>query len=317
MFGLKKDWSMRVSPRYFTLDDYEGAVGRWCPGCGDFAVVTAVQKILRDEQLAPERVVNVSGIGCSSRLPHYMATYGFHGLHGRALPVACGVKSRRPDLDVWVTTGDGDCTSIGAGHWIHGIRYNMNMVVMLLDNNVYGLTKKQTSPTTAIGTKTNTHPRGSFLPPLDPLTVTLGVSNVSFVAQTVDWNPAHLKATLHAAWKHKGLGFVRILQRCPTYSDHAFEDLQKDPAGLLLLEHERGVQLDESLTKGFPNRTRHDPADMQGALAVANRERGVPVGLLFQDESRPRYDEFTCEGHDMSVEKRLAGIEAELDHFAI
>jgi 2-oxoglutarate ferredoxin oxidoreductase subunit beta len=119
MFGLKDDWALEVSPRYFTLEDYEGGVARWCPGCGDLAVLTAVQRIVRDEQLPPEKIVAVSGIGCSSRFPHYMKTYGFHGLHGRALPVACGIKARRPDLDIWVATGDGDCCSIGAGHWVH------------------------------------------------------------------------------------------------------------------------------------------------------------------------------------------------------
>jgi len=317
MFGLKKDWSLRPSPRYYTLEDYEGATGRWCPGCGDFAVLTAVQRIMRDEQLSPEKVVNVSGIGCSSRFPHYMATYGFHSLHGRALPVACGIKSRRPDLDVWVSTGDGDCCSIGAGHWLHAIRYNMKMVVMLFDNGVYGLTKNQTSPTSPQGLKTNTHPRGAWLPPLDPLTTTLGMTNASFVAQTVDWNPAHLKATLLAAWKHKGLGFVRILQRCPTYTDNLFEDLQKDPSLMLLLEHERGIPVDDAMRRTFPNRAVHDPADMLGAFAHATKKNGIPMGLLFQDESCPRYDEYSAQGMDMSVDEKLAGIKSELDQFAI
>ena len=237
MFGLKTDWSLEMPPAYFTLESYEGGAARWCPGCGDFAVLTAVQKICRDEQLPPEKVVAVSGIGCSSRFPHYMKTYGFHGLHGRALPVACGVKSRRPDLKIWVATGDGDCCSIGAGHWVHAIRYNMDMTVMLFDNAVYGLTKNQTSPTTPPGRKTNTHPRGAWLPALNPLTATLGFSNVSFVAQTVDWNPVHLHATLAAAYRHPGTSFVRILQRCPTYSDDMFAEVQKDSNRLLLLEH--------------------------------------------------------------------------------
>ena len=131
----------------------------------------------------------VSGIGCSSRFPHYMKTYGFHGIHGRALPIAEGVKMARPDLNVFVNTGDGDCCSIGAAHWIHAIRYNMNLTVFLHDNQIYGLTKKQASPTSPIGTKSNTTPRGSYLEALNPLTVTLGVQNVSFVAQAVDWIP--------------------------------------------------------------------------------------------------------------------------------
>jgi len=124
---------------------------RWCPGCGDYAILSQVQKVMPELGIPRENHVFVSGIGCSSRFPHYMHTYGFHGLHGRALPVACGVKSRRPDLDVWVATGDGDCCSIGAGHWIHAVRYNMDLVVLLFDNSIYGLTKKQTSPTTPRG----------------------------------------------------------------------------------------------------------------------------------------------------------------------
>ena len=148
MFGLKADWSLELPHRYFTLGDYEGGVARWCPGCGDFSVLTAVQRICRDKQLLPEKVVAVSGIGCSSRFPHYMKTYGFHGLHGRALPTAQGIMIRRPDLHVFVNMGDGDCCSIGTAHWIHSLRMNMDMVVLLHDNNVYGLTKKQASPTT-------------------------------------------------------------------------------------------------------------------------------------------------------------------------
>jgi 2-oxoglutarate ferredoxin oxidoreductase subunit beta len=177
MFGLKADWSLEVFERYFTIGDYAGGEARWCPGCGDHGVLTAVQRICRDEQLPPEKTVCVSGIGCSSRFPHYMKTYGFHGLHGRALPVACGVKARRPDLHLWVATGDGDCCSIGAAHWIHAVRYNMDMVVMLFDNNIYGLTKAQTSPTSRPGLKTNTHPHGAWLPPLNPTAATIGFTN--------------------------------------------------------------------------------------------------------------------------------------------
>ncbi len=317
MFGLKDDWDLQVPARYYTLEDYEGGQPRWCPGCGDFAVLTAVQRICRAEQLPTHKIVNVSGIGCSSRFPHYMHTYGFHGLHGRAFPVACGVKSRRPDLDVWVTTGDGDCCSIGAGHWIHAIRYNMNMVAMLFDNNIYGLTKKQTSPTSAMGVKTNTHPRGSWLPPLDPLTATLGMTNVSFVAQTVDWNPPHLLATLHAAWRHPGLGFVRILQRCPTYVDGVFGELREDPSNLLMLTHPNGIASDRGLERAFPNRAEHDPLDMGAARALAEADSPVPIGVLFCDPSRPRYDTFSAEGMGMPVAERLAGIESELDLFAV
>jgi 2-oxoglutarate ferredoxin oxidoreductase subunit beta len=234
MFGLKGDWSLDVKERYFTLDDYCGAEPRWCTGCGDHGVLTAVHRVCRDAQVKPEKTVAVSGIGCSSRLPHYMNTYGFHGLHGRALPVACGVKSRRPDLDVWVATGDGDCFSIGCAHWIHAMRYNMDLTVLVFDNGIYGLTKKQTSPTTPMDIPTNTHPAGALLPPLNPLTVTLGITNISFVAQIVDWNAQLRHEVIRKAHEHKGTSFVRIIQRCPVYVEAIGKTLQDEPARLRL-----------------------------------------------------------------------------------
>src|SRR3569832_1002469 len=160
---------LQLCDEHFELEDYRAGVPRWCTGCGDNAILAAVQRLCRDEALRPEKTVVVSGIGCSSRFPHYMKTYGFHGLHGRALPVAEGVRSRRPDLDIFVVTGDGDCCAIGTAHWIHAIRYNMNLTILLLDNNVYGLTKNQTSPTSRLGEKSNTQPKGSFFAPLNPI----------------------------------------------------------------------------------------------------------------------------------------------------
>jgi 2-oxoglutarate/2-oxoacid ferredoxin oxidoreductase subunit beta len=315
---LNDDWEAADHPIYHTLEDYEGGVARWCPGCGDLAVLTAVQRILRDEQADPEKVVSVSGIGCASRFPHYMATYGFHGLHGRALPVACGIKSRRPDLDVWVATGDGDCCSIGAAHWVHAIRFNMNITVMLFDNQIYGLTKKQSSPTSPVGMTTNTHPRGIFLPPLNPIGVTLGLTNASFVAQTVDWNPAHLHATLALAHKHKGLSFVRIMQRCPTYTANVYDDLQKDPSRILMLTHADGIaDADGALGRVFKNRMEHDPADMREARDLADQLDPLPIGIFFRDESKAVYDSFTNEGLDMAVEDRLEALDRELDRFLV
>jgi 2-oxoglutarate ferredoxin oxidoreductase subunit beta len=315
MFG--SDEVLDVQSRTFSLDSYLGAEARWCPSCGDHAVLTAVQRICRDQQLAPEKVVAVSGIGCASRFPHYMHTYGFHGLHGRALPVACGVKARRPDLTVWVATGDGDCCSIGAGHWIHAIRYNMDMTVMLFDNAVYGLTKKQTSPTSPIGMTTNTHPRGAVLPPLNSLQATLGFSNVSFVAQTVDWNPIHLHATLELAYHHRGTSFVRILQRCPTYSSHIFDHLQKNPDEILLMAHDKGVQNSPAVRRIFKNQLEHDPSDMDEARKLADREDRIPIGLFYQNEDAPCYDDITTVGMHLPVEDKIAGIEAEFDRFAV
>jgi 2-oxoglutarate ferredoxin oxidoreductase subunit beta len=316
MFGLKGDWSLDVAQRYFTLEDYAGAEPRWCPGCGDHGVLTSVQRICRDKQIPPEMTVTVSGIGCSSRFPHYMATYGFHGLHGRALPVACGIKSRRPELDIWVATGDGDCFSIGAGHWLHAVRYNMDMTVMVFDNNVYGLTKKQTSPTSPLGLKTNTHPFGAILPAHNPLTVTLGITNVSFVAQVLDWNPVVLHAVLQAAHDHKGFSLVRILQRCPQYTDSLYEEPQKDPSKLLLLNNDN-LKLDDMIKRIFPNQQDHDASDVSAARDVAELTDPLPIGILYQKSNLLRYEELSSKGVGISPEEKMAGLNRALDHFAI
>src|SRR5512140_2147059 len=171
---------LKLCDEQHELEDYQSGVPRWCTGCGDNAILAAVQRLCRDEGLPPEKTAFISGIGCSSRFPHYMKTYGLHSIHGRALPIAEGVRLARPDLHVFVSTGDGDCCSIGAAHWIHAVRYNMNMTVLLHDNRVYGLTKKQASPTSPRGLVTKTTPRGARLESLNPLVTTLGMPNVSF-----------------------------------------------------------------------------------------------------------------------------------------
>ena len=301
--------------RDYELGDYEGPVARWCPGCGDHSVLTAVERLLVAEQLKPEQTVFVSGIGCSSRFPHYLKTYGFHGIHGRALPVATGIKLHRPDLTVFVVMGDGDCCSIGAAHWVHAIRYNTQMVALLLDNSIYGLTKKQTSPTTPQGFKTNTQPAGSFLPQLNPLTTMLGTTNVSFVAQTAEWIPAHLYATLRAAYRHKGLAFVRILQRCPMYTQSIYERAVKDPSLVELLVHDDGVIVSE-LDAIYRGRTAHDPSDLNAARALADDVERIRLGVFFRDEARPRYNEIR-RVQKISATERIALLERELDKYAV
>jgi len=276
--------------RTFEMDDYQGPVARWCSGCGDHSVLTAAQRLLTDEQLTPEDTVFVSGIGCSSRFPHYLTTYGFHGIHGRALTIATGVKLTRPELDVFVVMGDGDCVSIGAGHWLHATRYNVDMTALLLDNHIYGLTKKQTSPTTPQGYKSNTQPRGSYLPPMNPLESTLSVTNASFVAQTAEWIPAHLFATLQAAYHHKGFSFVRILQRCPHFTADMYGNAVKQPDLVEILSHPEGITVD-GLDKIYKNQTRHDPSDLHGARELAQDLEKIRLGLFFRDESLPRYNE--------------------------
>ena len=296
-------------------DDYQKRPGKWCAGCGDFGVLNAVKRLLAKEQLQPEKTAFVSGIGCSSRFPHYVNTYGFHGIHGRALPVATGLKLARPDLDVFVTMGDGDCTSIGAGHWIHATRYNANMVVLLLDNNIYGLTKNQTSPTTPQGYKSNTSPRGSVLPALDPLQATLGVSNASFVAQTADWVPVHLYATLQAAYEHPGFSFVRILQRCPKFTPDVFQQQVQDPDLTELLVHENGVD-EPALAQLFKARRVHDPLNLDDARALAHRTDKLRLGVFFRDDSFPVYEEVRAVPK-VSAEEKVARLNKEFERYAV
>jgi 2-oxoglutarate ferredoxin oxidoreductase subunit beta len=299
----------------YTMSDYEGAQARWCPGCGDHSVLTAAQRLLAAEQLKPEETVFVSGIGCSSRFPHYLSTYGFHGLHGRALPVATGVKLNRPDLHVFVVMGDGDCTSIGAAHWMHATRYNVDMVALMLDNNIYGLTKMQTSPTTPQGYKSNTQPLGSYLPALNPIEATLGITNASFVAQTAEWMPAHLYATLEAAYRHKGFAFVRILQRCPVFTGDLYQDAVRNPEMIEMLEHPDGIEVPD-LHQIYQNVARHDPRNMDAARELAEKTDRIRVGVFFRDESRPRYEETRHLPLHTTGEK-IAILNDELDKYAV
>jgi 2-oxoglutarate/2-oxoacid ferredoxin oxidoreductase subunit beta len=292
-------------------------VPRWCTGCGDNAILAAVQRLCRDEDLRPEKTVFISGIGCSSRFPHYMKTYGFHGIHGRALPIAQGVKMARPDLQVFVNTGDGDCCSIGAAHWIHAIRYNMNMTMLLHDNQIYGLTKKQASPTSPIGTKSNTTPRGSYLEALNPLTVTLGVQNASFVAQAVDWIPEVLYEIISAAFHHKGFSFVRIIQRCPEFMPGEFEAWLNDTQRTMLLTHEDGLQPSAAIGRLYRNQLRHDPSDIDRAREIASSLDPVPVGILYRNPEIPCYDELRRAGTQRTPEMVQVGLESEFDKFTV
>jgi len=296
-------------------DDYQKREGKWCAGCGDFGALNAVKKLLANHQLQPDKMAFISGIGCSSRFPHYVNSYGFHGIHGRALPIATGLKLARPELDVFVVMGDGDCTSIGAGHWIHATRYNTNMTVLLLDNNIYGLTKNQTSPTTPQGHKSNTSPRGAVLPALDPLQATLGISNASFVAQTADWVPAHLYATLEAAYAHPGFSFVRILQRCPKFTADVFTENVKNPDLTELLIHDNGVNV-PGLDKLFKAQRVHDPKDLDSARSLAQRKDMLRLGIFFRDDSFPVYDEVRAVP-PASPEEKIQRLEKEFDRYAV
>lgn len=299
------------------LAEYERDIPRWCKGCGDNAILAALQRVCRDANLVPERTVFVSGIGCSSRLPHYVNAYGFHGTHGRALPIAEGVKMARPELPVFVSTGDGDCLSIGAAHWIHAIRYNMDLTVLLHDNRIYGLTKKQASPTSPLGTVSNTTPGGSLLPALNPLTVTLGVANVSFVAQVVDWIPELVYQVLLAAHRHRGLSFVRIIQRCPEFMPGLFDPWVQDPQRILVLTHQRGLAVPATLGSIYRNQRVHDPNDLAAAREIATIEDPIPVGILYHDPDVPRYEELRHAGELRPPARIQRTLEAEFDKFTI
>lgn len=318
MFGIENYCKLAVADEYYTLKDYSSDnLPRWCSGCGDHAILTAVQRLCRDEQLPPEKLAFVSGIGCSSRFPHYVNAYGFHSLHGRALPVAEGIHMRRPDLHVFVSTGDGDCCSIGTAHWIHAIRYNMKMVVMMHDNQIYALTKMQASPTSQKGLVSNTSPYGALLHELNPLTVTLGVSNVSFVAQVVEWMPDIIYPVLKEAFHHNGFAFVCILQRCPAYLPNLYDEIVKDMSKLQLLKHPNGLKLEDSVSRLFKTQLEHDPSDLNRAREIAQCTSPIPVGILYRNESVPRYEELNRPKRIFTPELKEQGLNHEFDKFAV
>ena len=198
---------------------------RWCPGCGDYAVLKAVQSFLPDLGLKRENIVFVSGIGCSSRFPYYLDTYGMHSIHGRAPSIATGIATAREDLSVWVVTGDGDGLSIGGNHLIHALRRNVNMTILLFNNRIYGLTKGQYSPTSETGKITKSTPMGSLDHPFNPVSLALG-AEATFVARTIDSDRKHLTSVLAAAAAHRGTSLVEIYQNCPIFNDGAFDAIK-------------------------------------------------------------------------------------------
>ncbi len=251
---------------------------RWCPGCGDYAILAAFQAFLPELQVPRENVVVVSGIGCSSRLPYYMDTYGMHSIHGRAPAIATGLASSRPDLSVWVITGDGDSLSIGGNHLIHALRRNVNIKILLFNNQIYGLTKGQYSPTSERGKITKSSPFGSLDAPFNPVSLALG-AEASFVARSIDSDRQHLTSVLRAAADHRGAAFIEIYQNCPIFNDDAFAPL-KDASS-------RDDQLIR-LTDGEPIRFgagggRGLRVGRYGALEAADVEGADPASLLTHD----------------------------------
>ena len=258
---------------------------RWCPGCGDYAILKAVQKTLAELSLDPAQTVFVSGIGCSSRFPYYLNTYGFHTIHGRAPAVATGVKISNPTLDVWVITGDGDGLSIGGNHLMHALRRNVNLQILLFNNEVYGLTKGQYSPTSQPGMHSPSTPRGSLDAPANPALFALGAGG-HFVARAVDTMAKHLPEVLKRAHAHQGAAFVEILQNCIVYNDGVFEevtDKQTAADRQLLLEHGQALRFGSERQYGL----RLNPRSLS-LETVTLGEHGVSEDdLLIHDETNP------------------------------
>jgi len=287
---------------------------RWCPGCGDYGILQAVQQMMPELGITPENTVFVSGIGCSSRFPYYMNTYGFHSIHGRAPAIATGIAVARPDLNVFVITGDGDGLSIGGNHLIHALRRNVNLSILLFNNRIYGLTKGQFSPTSEVGKVTKSTPFGSIDPPFNPLSVALG-AEAGFVARTHDLDRKHMMETFKRAYHHKGASFVEIYQNCNVFNDGQFNDItkkqQRDEMMINLVhgepilfgaDRQRGVHMGEDgflrivevADVGLERILVHDEhrpfPSLAFALSRLNTDDHSPTPFgIFRDTERPEY----------------------------
>ena len=297
---------------------------RWCPGCGDYAILSAVQKFLPELGLPRERIVFISGIGCAARFPYYMETYGIHSIHGRAPAIATGLSTSRPDLSVWVVTGDGDALSIGGNHLIHALRRNVNLKILLFNNQIYGLTKGQYSPTSPLGKRTKSTPMGSLDWPFNPLSLAIG-AEASFVARSIDTDRAHLTEVLRAAANHRGSAFVEIFQNCNIYNDGAFDFVRDDKTNRIYLEHGKPIRFGEDGEKGVRQHADgsvevvevtdeselvvHDAGHAEPSLAFArsrltrDTSGATPIGV-FRDVRRGVYDELMGEQIELAQQKQ-------------
>jgi 2-oxoglutarate/2-oxoacid ferredoxin oxidoreductase subunit beta len=304
---------------------------RWCPGCGDYAILASVQTMLAEVGARPERTVFVSGIGCSSRFPYYMNTYGFHSIHGRAPTLATGLAITRPDLDIWVVTGDGDGLSIGGNHLVHALRRNVNIHVLLFNNEIYGLTKGQYSPTSPLGSIHKSTPMGSIDRPLNPVSLALG-AEATFVARSIDNDRKHLTEVLEAAYEHRGASFIEIYQNCNVFNDGAFDALRTPEnkavnqirlrAGEPITFGPKGenavVARGDGTMKIVPTEQAgdrvviHDPSKQEPTTAFAlarlahNPTGPTPMGV-FRDVERPVYDELLREQVDAARQRQGQG----------
>jgi 2-oxoglutarate ferredoxin oxidoreductase subunit beta len=303
-----------------TKKDFESDQAvRWCPGCGDYAVLAQIQKLLPTLGIARENFAFISGIGCSSRFPYYMQTYGMHSIHGRAPAIATGLKVTRPELSVWVVTGDGDALAIGGNHFIHAMRRNVGLKIILLNNRIYGLTKGQCSPTSEFGKKTKTTPCGSIDRPFAPVSVALG-AGATFVARTIDSDLQHLQQTLRRAAAHEGTAFVEVLQNCTVFNDGAYETLSDKATradARLILEHgtpllygangDKGVRMrglePEIVTVGENGVTAddlvvHDERAANGGLAFFLSQFAAPLPVplgVFRAVESPAYERLSAQ----------------------
>ncbi|HSB81316.1 MAG TPA: 2-oxoacid:ferredoxin oxidoreductase subunit beta [Candidatus Methylomirabilis sp.] len=284
---------------------------RWCPGCGDYSILAQVQKVMPELGLPREKFVFISGIGCSSRFPYYMNTYGFHSIHGRAPAIASGLKISRPDLSVWVVTGDGDGLSIGGNHLIHALRRNVGLKILLFNNRIYGLTKGQYSPTSEMGKVTKSTPFGTVDYPFNPISVAMGV-DATFVARCIDVEAKLLQELLRRAYEHSGGAFIEILQNCNIFNDGAWDSLSDKTTKadtVLVMEHGKplifGKNRDKGIRLGRDGRLQvvslgpglseedilvHDEGNRPLAYMLAHLENPTPIGV-FHATTRPTYEE--------------------------
>ncbi len=251
---------------------------RWCPGCGDYAILAAMQAFMPELEIPRERIVFVSGIGCAARFPYYMETYGMHSIHGRAPAIATGLSMSRPDLSVWVVTGDGDALSIGGNHLIHALRRNVNIKILMFNNQIYGLTKGQYSPTSELGKVTKSTPMGSLDWPFNPISLALG-AEATFVARAIDTDRKQLTGVLRKAAAHKGAAFVEIYQNCNVYNDGAFDIVRDNKENRIVLEHGAPIRFGADGEKGVIQRS-------DGSVEIVDTASVGEDALLVHDEQR-------------------------------
>jgi 2-oxoglutarate ferredoxin oxidoreductase subunit beta len=299
---------------------------RWCPGCGDYAILAAVQSFMPSLELPREKIVFISGIGCAARFPYYMQTYGMHSIHGRAPAIATGLAVTRPDLSVWVVTGDGDALSIGGNHLIHALRRNVNVKILLFNNRIYGLTKGQYSPTSELGKVTKSTPMGSLDWPFNPLSLAIG-AEATFVARAIDTDRAHLQAVLRRASEHRGSAFVEIFQNCNIFNDNAFDFVREQKENRIYLEDGEPIRWGPESEHGLRQHADgsvevvagdadgllvHDPGHESPGLAFAlsrvtqETAGATPVGI-FRDVTRPVYDELMSAQLETAAAQRGEG----------